>query len=177
MQTILTLREQDINPNASEVADRSGYFRRTAVRALVFDADGKVALMHAAKRGYYKLPGGGVDEGEDLMTALNRELMEELGCKAEVTGELGQVVEYRDYEQMTQTSYCYTAQLIGDKGEPDFTDEERAEGFEVAWHKNIDAAIAAMVSVQPPEGDLGVLFMQRRDKAILQAARVVVTKK
>lgn len=170
MQTILTLREQDINPDVPEV-ERGAFTHRVAVRAVVMDGDGQVALMHASKRGYYKLPGGGVDAGEELMAALARELMEELGCKAGVTGELGQVIEYRDYWQMKQTSHCYAARLVGDIGQPDLTPEEQQQGFEVTWHKNIEAAIKVMTTQTPTDEDMDIKFMQRRDIAILAAAK------
>lgn len=55
---------------------------RQAVRAIVI-RDGALLVMHRNKFGdqYYTLVGGGVDEGEDLVTALHRELREETGVE------------------------------------------------------------------------------------------------
>jgi ADP-ribose pyrophosphatase YjhB (NUDIX family) len=45
---------------------------RTAVKAFIMQ-DHKILLMHS-NRGDYKFPGGGVEEGETLPRALNKEL-------------------------------------------------------------------------------------------------------
>ncbi len=50
------------------------------VKAIVIK-DGKLLLFHRFREGseYYAFPGGGVEEGEDLDTALKREILEETG--------------------------------------------------------------------------------------------------
>jgi len=42
--------------------------------------DGKILLIHRIKNGneYYVYPGGGIEEGEDVLAALDREMKEEL---------------------------------------------------------------------------------------------------
>lgn len=168
MNKILTIHEQDIVSDAP-IADTANFRTREASRAVVSDSAGKVALLRVGLYDYHKLPGGGIDEGEDIPTALERELLEEIGCKAEVTGEVGEIVEYRDQFELVQTSYCFTATQVGEKGDPDFTDKELREQFSIVWADNIDSAITLLEQDEPTnyEGK----FIKVRDLALLQAAR------
>ena len=62
-----------------------------AVSAVIF-RDGKVLLLRRAKspgNGFYSLPGGRVEFGESLATALHREVDEETGLKIEIIGLAG----------------------------------------------------------------------------------------
>ncbi len=174
MERILTLQDKNFDSHASDV-DRSNFTKRLAARAVVLDNDNKVGLMYVSKEGYYKLPGGGIDEGEDISAALTRELLEELGCQAKIIQPLGEVLEYRDYWQLIQTSYSYLARLSGDKGSPNLTELERSQGFEVTWQNNITAALTALQEQQPTGSEkLAYQFMQARDIAILEMAQKAI---
>ncbi|HEY3677290.1 MAG TPA: NUDIX hydrolase [Bradyrhizobium sp.] len=62
-----------------------------AVSAAIF-RNGKVLLVRRAKspaNGFYSLPGGRVEFGETLHTALHREVDEETGLKIEIVGLAG----------------------------------------------------------------------------------------
>jgi 8-oxo-dGTP diphosphatase len=62
-----------------------------AVSASIF-RDGKVLLVRRARlpgKGSYSLPGGRVEHGESLHTALAREVREETGLKIEILGLAG----------------------------------------------------------------------------------------
>ena len=62
-----------------------------AVSATIF-RDGKVLLVRRARspaKGHYSLPGGRVEFGETLHTALHREVDEETGLKIEIAGLAG----------------------------------------------------------------------------------------
>ena len=166
--TILLLDQHEMDSSIN-TDDRENYYVRKAVRAVLSDDRGRIALMYARQRDYYKLPGGGVDEGEDLDTALSRELLEETGSKATVTEELGLVLEWRDFKKMKQISYAYKASLIGEPGVPDFTQSEIDEGFEVRWIDSLDEAIK-LVEAKITHDNLEVVFMSKRDAAILRTA-------
>lgn len=147
MNHFLTLDEHTIDPTRP-LASREGYFLREASRAIVSDDMGAIALLHVTRDDYYKLPGGGIDAGENPLKALERELLEEIGCRAIVTSELGTVLEQRYYQNMTQISHCFTATVVGEKGEPDYTEKERAAGFEIVWTKNLNEAITLLKAVR-----------------------------
>lgn len=166
---IVTLDQHELDPSIDS-NDRASYYVRTAVRAVLRNNDDQIALMYSNQREYYKLPGGGVDDGEELQTALHRELMEEVGAMAVIDNELGQVVEWRDYARFKQISYAYTATVIGELVMPDLTESEIAEGFEVKWISGIDIAID-LIDAKSNSGDVAISFMSKRDAEILRSAR------
>lgn len=168
MKLIAEIYEQDVNPGAPQIDD-TAFRTREASRAVVFDASGKVALLHVGLHHYHKLPGGGIDEGEDVPTALERELMEEIGCKAEVTAEVGSTIEHRNQFELVQTSYCFLANQIGEKGEPDFTEKELRNQFAIVWADDINHAITLLEADAPD--DYEGKFIKIRDTALLKAAK------
>lgn len=158
-----------INPENVSEEEVKDYRTREAGRAVVFDSDGKVALLHVLNENYYKLPGGGIEEGEDKMTALYRECQEEIGCDVEIINEIGFIIEYRKIFTLKQTSYCYLVKVRGEKGNPDFTESEKEKGFEVVW-VSYEEAIKALneskaVSVE------GGSYIVPRDLAFLEESR------
>jgi len=143
---------------------------RQAARAVVFDNDGKIGLLYVAKHNYHKLPGGGVETGEDILECLKRECQEELGCEIEVLVEIGTVVEYRREFLLNQESFCYKAKVQGDKGEPSFTEEETKKGFEVKW-VTLNEAIDILENDQPKDYEGG--FVRIRDLTFLKKAILI----
>ena len=151
MRLLKEILEKDVKSVVSEdelVNIHRAPRNRRAVRAVVFDADGNIALLHVSKNKYYKLPGGGIEEGEEIIQALIRECQEEIGCNIKVDEEVGEVIEYRDQHRFRQISYCYTAKVIGDKGSPNLEQEEIDEGFKEVW-VSLDEAICLLKESEP----------------------------
>lgn len=166
MNILKTIRDADVGsttPPPDEFRDRE------AGRAVVFDKDGKVALFHSTKKHYHKLPGGGVEEGEDIETALRREILEEIGCAVENIRELAVIEEYRNEFALRQVSHCFVADVLGEKGEPNLDEGEIEEGFVTEW-LYLDDAVALLASQENVEDYQGK-FIQMRDLAFLRAAQ------
>lgn len=124
-----------INPKNTNKRDVSSWLHRRAVRAVVFDSEGRIGLLHVKKKHYYKLPGGGVKKGENIKATLDRECKEELGVDVEVIKEIGSIIEYRSEFKVHQVSYCFLAKIKSQKKLPNFTEREKLLGFEIVWVK------------------------------------------
>lgn len=105
---------------------------RYTARAIVKNGD-LYAVICSEKFHPYSLPGGGIDEGEDIITALKREILEETGCSCEKITELGMVKENRANADYTQCSYYYIVEAES-IGTPRFTQEEINSGTSLQWH-------------------------------------------
>jgi len=147
--------------------ERKTYRFRRAARAIVFDGENKIAILHSSKFNYHKLPGGGVEAGEDILSALDRECLEETGCDIEIESEIGRVIEYRDEFNLYQESFCYLAKIKGEKKKPKFTMEERNNGFSLCW-MSIDDAIKILQRDKPT--DYSGKFIVQRDLIFLRQA-------
>lgn len=106
---------------------------REAARCVIFDKDGNVALIHFSVHDFYKVPGGGIDEGEGVLDALKRECLEEAGVHIEGITPIGTVTEIKKEQQKKQISYCYNACVAGEKMEPAMTEEESGAGALLHW--------------------------------------------
>lgn len=169
MNNLLTLQANDFDPSAPAAID-SEYNLREAARAVLFSPSGEVYLMNVTKSGYHKLPGGGIDEGENKQEALARELLEEVGCIAMVEAEVGMITEYRPlFNSQKQLSYCYIARQVGDQQASALEEGEIAEGMVEVKAPSIDAAIQLLEEDKPQ--NLEGKYIQRRDLTFLKQAR------
>ncbi len=144
---------------------------RHASRAVLLDENELVPILYVAKRDFHKLPGGGVEEGEDLIEALRRECIEEIGCEIEVDCEIGQTVETRRKKHLHQTCYGYLGKVTKNLGVLNFTQEEIDDGYEVKWVP-IDKAIELLHNDDPT--DYNAKFIRLRELAILEKAKEIL---
>ena len=112
------------------------------VAALIRDEAGRVLLVRKRGTAAYMQPGGKRDTGEDDVTALARELDEELGCRV-VAGSvrpLGEFVAPSANEPgFTVRAAVYAVEVMGEIA-------PRAEIEDIAW---VDAARANDLTLAP----------------------------
>lgn len=121
-------------------------FHRTAARAIaVIGHD--ILLLYTDRYQDYSLPGGGVDEKEDVTAGLIRELEEETGARnIREIRPFGMYEEYRpwykpEHDIIHMESYCYLCKVDRELGPTRFEDYEVNNGMRPLW-MNIHDAIA-----------------------------------
>ena len=172
MKIIRELR--DIDVIGKEVKkQKKDYSLRAAARAVVLDSKKNVAILSVPRFGIHKIPGGGIEKGEDIKNALYREILEETGSKIKIIDEIGEIIEYKNEYNEKQISYCYLVQVIGPKGIPSFTDEEKKEGFGLEW-VSFKKAIQLFEKDSPE--DSTAKFIQIRDYIFLLEAKKIIQK-
>ena len=93
-----------------------------AVGGLVTGADGRVLMIRSPRRGW-EFPGGQVEEGEDLVAALKREVLEETGINVDVGALAGVYSNLKSHIVM----FDFLCRSVG--GEP----TRSAESLAVEW--------------------------------------------
>jgi ADP-ribose pyrophosphatase YjhB (NUDIX family) len=101
----------------------------TRVRALLITPDGDLLTIRRVRPGqdpYSVLPGGRVEDGENLEAALARELREEIAATAD-THKLVYVLDNRDREYFYLARVRSWSASPADRSGPEFADPARGE--------------------------------------------------
>lgn len=126
MEKILVMDEHNYDDNLSEIL-------RVAIRGIIF-IDGKL-LMIEDSFGEVKLPGGGMEPGEDDYQALIREVKEETGYDVipESIKPFGEIEEKRlsVNEPMIwhQINRLYFCSVYPEQGQCEYSENEKKYGF------------------------------------------------
>lgn len=162
MKLLCELNDQ----NVLGLPGRSAAQPRRTARAIVQRADGLYAVMYAAKYNLYSLPGGGIESDEDVLTALQREILEETGCTCDQVEELGIIEENRASLDYTQINYYYLVSTTHIPANTRLTPAEQNSGTQVQWHSLED--MVSLITNQSFDRVQGK-YLHARDVAALRA--------
>ncbi len=169
-------KDSDFGFDDVECDFESAYTRRGA-RAVLLDQKGRVCLSWGKNRGYFKLPGGGADDGELAYENVAREVKEEVGYKIRDAKPLGRVIEYRSRMNKIVDCYgfvCFTDGFIGTKREQDEINDDMQE----YWAEDIDDALRILDEMSEETVDesihYNIHFWKAREMAFLRRAKQVL---
>lgn len=121
-------------------------YKRPSARGIIIK-NCKIVLVYSNKEKYYKFPGGGIQDNEDMKTALIREVREEIGLNVipESIKEFGSVLRRQksDYSPDTifeQENFYFFCQTENEVHDQNLDDYEKDAGF-VLRIVSIDEAI------------------------------------
>jgi len=169
MKLLKTISNKDFG---TEGVDESNLRFREAARAVIIDRNNNVAIISVTNGSYHKIPGGGIEQGEDAKLALMREAKEEAGVDIEIIGEVGSILEFRD--GLKQYSYCYLANVVGKINQPEFTKSEQRDGFSAPEWLPIAEAVDIFSNDKPTF--LRAQFMSLRDGTFIKEASKLLEK-
>ena len=146
MRLLKTAFHPDISPEDISPGSNFTCVDRHAARGIVLKGD-TILLLYTQRYHDYSLPGGGIDNGEDAVEGLIRELREETGALGvRNVKPFARYDEYRpwyksDADIIHIISYCYVCDIDETLGETALESYEVNNGMEPLW-VNINKAIA-----------------------------------
>lgn len=130
MKCIIKIDDKDIGETLYKINEPK---IRKAVRTILFNEKGEIAILHKKNKNEYKLVGGGIEENENMEEALRREVNEEAGCIIKDIVELGYVEELRTINNFMQISFVFVSKVEKNKNQLSLTKQEQDEGAEICW--------------------------------------------
>lgn len=155
-------------------------FKRRASRAIVLKGE-SILLLYTKRYNDFSFPGGGVDEHEDLVLGLHRELAEETGASGiKIVKEYGYIDEMRphyrqEFDLIHMLSYFYVCEIDSVLGQAQMEHYEVANGMEVKWI-NIHEAIAHNRQVMTSKDASMGLSIERETLVLELVATELLTK-
>jgi len=146
MRLLKTAFHPEISPSGISPDSQLTLIERHAARAIVLRGD-DILLLYTERYHDYSLPGGGIDDGEDEIQGLIRELQEETGAQnIRNVQPYARYDEYRpwyksDADIIHMISHCYTCEIDDELGDTAFESHEVSNGMKPVW-VNIHEAIA-----------------------------------
>ncbi len=153
-------KDYDINGNA---------FIRHSARCIAIK-NGKVAMVYSKKYNYYKFPGGGIEQGEAIESAMIRETLEETGLVVipSTVREFGYVhrvqkSDYADTEYFIQDNFYYICDVQDEVKPQCLCEYEADEKFTLTW---ITAEEAIRVNRELGHGPKNQQMLEREARVL-----------
>ena len=146
MRLLKTAFHPDVSPLDILPASELTLIERHAARGIVIKGE-DILLLYTERYHDYSLPGGGIDEGENEVAGLIRELQEETGAQGvRNVKAFARYEEYRPWYKsgadiIHMISNCYVCDIDEELGETAFESHEVSNGMTPLW-MNIYEAIA-----------------------------------
>ena len=144
-------------------------FVRNSARSIILSGR-KLAMIHSRKYDYYKFPGGGIEAGEDPITAMIRETREEAGLvvRPETVKEYGYVhrIQKSDMdasECFIQDNYYYLCQVNDEAVSPCLDQYEADENYALEY---VEPEIAIRKNRSVSQSPHNPMMLEREAKVI-----------
>jgi 8-oxo-dGTP diphosphatase len=137
------------------------YTTRHSVRLIIRNrTNNTIAILHAQRENYYKLPGGGVEGSETHFAAAKREALEETGSEIKLDSDPKRVAIVEEWRNdLHQFSHLYSADLTEDTGRVELEEDEIEDGLKHEW-VSVDDALVKMRGANP-ESEFGKSIKER----------------
>jgi ADP-ribose pyrophosphatase YjhB (NUDIX family) len=122
----LSVREPELIPDLY-LPDEGYVTPRVDVRGAVFDDAGRLLLVREVSDGRWSLPGGWADVGESPVRSIEREIVEESGYQARVSGLVGVFDAHVSWAAFSAYKLVFRGDLVG--GEAGGDHETDGVGF------------------------------------------------
>ncbi len=132
MNYLATFSDKDIFPHKERIFVTEWTLRKT-VKIVIKNTEGKIALITNPIHNCFLLPGGGVDENEEIFAAANRESKEEAMCSIVDPEILGVVEEYHARDGKRYETHGIFARAGKSMSEDLRTSEEKKNNLTVVW--------------------------------------------
>lgn len=138
MTHLKTINDKDIFPE-KEVALVAEWISRKTVKIIIKNSEAKIALVTNPVHNCFLLPGGGINEGEKIFIAADRESQEEARCSIKPIEMIGTIEEFHARDKKHYETYGVFAEAIKEITEDLRTEEEKKNQLSVVWVTMDDA--------------------------------------
>lgn len=162
MRLLFEIDTKDYDPNGK-------VFVRPSVRGIII-RHGRVAMVHSLKYDYYKFPGGGIEAGESLEQALQREVAEESGLQVipqsiREYGLVHRVQKGKKEAMFIQDNYYFLCDVEAEVHPQHLDDYEAEERFTLEY---VDPTHAIRINREEDHGPKDQIMLEREAKVLEQ---------